>query len=130
MHGKLLSPEPEPVLPKEEVPLVAKTLVGARVRQSASDRTSIAFIWSLRCGKSSLLNCIVGFPLTTLGSEYCFLSGIPLLSLLQSHVSPLASTTPVPPIRTNLRDCRRAVLYRPGALASIGRYPAVLSMGS
>ena len=72
MHGQLLSPEPEPVLPKEDVLLVAKTLVGARVRQSASDRTSIAFIGSLGCGKSSLINAIVGFPLIKPGSEYCF----------------------------------------------------------
>ena len=72
MHGQLLSPELESVLPKEDVLLVAKTLVGARVRQSASDRTSIAFIGSLRCGKSSLINAIVGLPFITLGSEYCF----------------------------------------------------------
>jgi len=72
MQGQLLSPEPEPVPPKEDVLLVTKTLVGARVRRSTSNRTSIVFIGSSGCGKSSIINAIVGFPLITAGSEYWF----------------------------------------------------------
>ena len=72
MGGHLLSPGPEPAPPKEDALLVAKALVGARIRKSASDRSSIAFIGSAGCGKSSLINAIVGFPLITPGSGYCF----------------------------------------------------------
>jgi hypothetical protein len=54
MQGHLLLPTPEPVPPKEDVLVVAKALVGARIRQYASNRTSIAFIGSSACGKSSL----------------------------------------------------------------------------
>jgi len=72
MQEQLLSPEPEPVPPKEDVLLVAKALVEARIRRSTSNRTSIAFIGSSACGKSSLINAIVGFPLITAGSEYWF----------------------------------------------------------
>ena len=71
MQGQLLSPDPNPVPSKEDVLLVAKTLVGARVRQSASNHTSIAFIGASGCGKSSLINAIVGFALIADGSEYC-----------------------------------------------------------
>jgi ABC-type multidrug transport system fused ATPase/permease subunit len=73
-QGQPLSPEPDPVLPNEDVLLVAKAVVGARVRQSASDRTSIAFIGPSGCGKSSLINGVVGFPLITAGSKYFFFS--------------------------------------------------------
>ena len=44
MHGQLLPPAPEPAPPREGVLVVAKALVGARVRQFASNRTSTSFI--------------------------------------------------------------------------------------
>ena len=65
MHGQLLPPEPEPVPPREDVVVVAKALVGAHVRQFASDRTSITFIGASGCGNSSLMYAVVGFPLIT-----------------------------------------------------------------
>jgi len=75
MQGQLSSLGSEPAPPKGDVLLVAKDLIGARVRQSASDRKSIAFIGSSGCGKSSLINAIVGFPLIIAGSEYCLFIG-------------------------------------------------------
>ena len=73
VQDQLSSPDSKPTPPKEDVLLLGKALVGARVRQSASHRTSIAFIGSAGCGKSSMINAIVGFPLIRVGSEYCYI---------------------------------------------------------
>lgn len=69
LQGQLSSPGPEPAPPNEDALLAANGFVGARVRRSVSDRTSIAFIGSSGCGKSSLINAIVGFPVIAAGSE-------------------------------------------------------------
>ena len=71
MHGQLLLPEPEPVPPRGDVLIVAKALVGARIRQFAFDHTSIAVTRASGCGKPSLINAVVGFPFITAGSQYC-----------------------------------------------------------
>jgi len=90
IQGQLSSFGSEPAPPTGDVLLVAEDLVGARVRQSASDRKSIAFIGSSGCGKSSLINAIVGSPLITAGSKYCLFVGYttsePLQSPRQYHV--------------------------------------------
>ena len=52
--------------------VVAKALVEARIRQFASDHTSIAFTEASGCGKPLLINAVVGIPLLTPGSQYCF----------------------------------------------------------
>ena len=60
MQGQLSSPRSEPAPTKEDVLLVVKALVGARIRQSASDRNPIACIGSSESRKSTLL---LAFPL-------------------------------------------------------------------
>jgi len=72
MQGQPSSPSSDSASPKGDVLLDAKALTGVRIRLFASDHTSIAFTGSSACGKSSLINAIVGFPLITPGSEYCF----------------------------------------------------------
>ena len=66
----------------EDVLLVAKALVGARVQKSVSDRNLVALIGSPACGRSSLITVIVG--LITAGSEYCLSFGFNTSEPLQS----------------------------------------------
>ena len=75
LQGQLSSPDPEPAPPNEDALLAANGFVGARVRKSVSDQTSIAFIGSSRCGKSSLINAIVGFPVIAAGGECNLVTG-------------------------------------------------------
>ena len=78
---------PEPATPEGDVLDVAKALVGARVRQSASHCNSIVFIGLSGCSKSSLISNIVGFPFSTVAVSIVFLLDMPLLSLCSHHVS-------------------------------------------
>ena len=87
MQGQLSPPSSESAPSKEDVLLVDKTLVGVRIRQSASDRNSIGFISSSACGESSLTHAIIGLPITTVAVSSVFSSNIPLLSLCSHHVS-------------------------------------------
>jgi len=119
MQGQLSSPTSEPAPPKEDVLLVAQAFAGARIRQSTSGRNSIAFIGSYGCGKSSVINAIVGFPLIEAGSEYHVYTDIPLLSLSSAHLSTLSNTTSARPIGTNFGGRNRAISYRLRALAPI-----------
>ena len=107
MQGQLTSRRCEPAPPHRIVLLVARALVGARIRQSAS-ATQVALLAHQRVGKSSLINTIFDFLFITVPVSGVLLLGFPLLSLCSHHISTPSSPTPAPPIRTNHRNRHRA----------------------